>query len=295
MRAVDGVHVLAAGIGFTEGPVAWGDDAVVVTSMTRGLLYRVDLGTGETHLLAEPGGGPNGLAVATDGALVVAQSGGHVMPTRSEVPVQASIQHVLDGEVSTLTMDVNSPSDCVIGTDGRFWFTDPADHALDTPTRNGDVRVLDLTSGTVSTVLSGLSFPNGIAFGADPSELYVAETSARCIRRYRVNGDHVTADGWVAEMPTGHPDGIALDAAGWLWVAGSTGANLVAFDPDGHMAHEITFEAGHLVTSLCFAGPDLSTMIITSPKGGTVYSVPALHPGLPLPVRRNAPVPNNAP
>lgn len=82
----------------------------------------------------------------------------------------------------------------------------------------------------------------------------------------------------------GRPDGMAIDSAGWLWIAGSSGDNVVAIDNDGIIRYELTFGTEVLVTSVCFAGADLDRLIVTIAKGGSVVSLPAVHPGLPLPV-----------
>ncbi|MFG1780474.1 SMP-30/gluconolactonase/LRE family protein [Micromonospora sp. NPDC049048] len=278
---------VAAGIGFTEGPARSGTSDVLVTSMTRGLVYRVALSGDGAEEFAETGGGPNGLAVGTEGDLLVMQSGATVMPTRSAVPAQPGIQRIAaDGTVSTVTTDVHSPSDGVLGPDGRLWFTDPSAHDLDSPTGTGAVRALDLSTGVMADVITGLAFPNGLAFAADGTRLLVAETGARWIRRYDLSGGAATPDGWIARMPEGHPDGLALDALGRVWVAGSTGANIVVFGADGTVAGTIDFPVGHMVTSLCFAGEDLRTLVVTMPKGGQVLAAPVDCPGLPLPVMR---------
>lgn len=280
-------RLLASAIGFTEGPVRWGDNSILVTSMTRGLIYEVQLDDSvPPQIFLETGGGPNGLAVTADKNLLITQSGGSVMKSRSAKPARPSIQQRCGGEIATLSTDVHSPSDCVVGPDGQLWFTDPADHDLTNPTANGCVRRLDLSNRRSEVMIPGLSFPNGIAFAADPASVYIAETAMGRIRRYRLSGATWAHDGWEALLPTGRPDGIALDEAGWLWVAGSTGANVIAFGSDGEVIREIDFGDGHLVTSVCFAGPDLTTMVATSAKGGSVFAFPAINPGLALPAFR---------
>jgi gluconolactonase len=283
----DHARVLASGLGFTEGPVVLDEHTIAVTSVNRGVVYRLRLDGGQPETLVECGGGPNGAAVGRDGLLHITQNGGTAMPSRSALDVVPSIQTYASGRLATpVTSGVDAPSDCVVGPDDRLWFTDPADHVLDGPGLPGRVHAWDPASGRLTMVIEGLAFPNGIAFGADPGELYVAETAGRRVRRYRVEGDTVTADGWTVTLPGGHPDGMAIDAAGWLWVAGSTGHNIMAFDRSGALRHEIDLGKGVFVTSLCFAGSDWEQLVVTSPKGGTVLVLRPPHPGLPLPVWR---------
>lgn len=287
-----GLRPLARDLGFTEGPVADQDTHVLVASMTRGTVYRVPLGGGPAAPVVEVGGAPNGLARASDGAVLVAQSGEAVITSRSALPVVPSIQAVAvtaqSAEVAVRTEGgVHAPSDCVVGPDGRLWFTDPGDHVVDVASANGHVRALDLETHVLETVAEGLSFPNGLAFSAAGDRLYVAETALARVRRFAVEPrGRLVHDGWTATLPSGRPDGLALDAAGWLWVAGSSGDNVVAFDDDATPRIDWHLGTGQFTTSICFAGPELSTLVITSPKGGRVLATPALHPGLPLPVHR---------
>src|SRR5690242_7155039 len=79
-------RVLAENIGFTEGPIWTGAD-VIVTSITRGLLYRMSLTGGDATPVAEPGGGPNGLTYDPGTRQVwIAQNGRVHMPPRATVP-----------------------------------------------------------------------------------------------------------------------------------------------------------------------------------------------------------------
>jgi gluconolactonase len=149
--------------------------------------------------------------------------------------------------------------------------------------------VLDPRTNTATTALDELRFPNGLCFGTDPTEIYVAETLRGVVRRYNIDGARCEWDGWEVTVPGGTPDGIALDSNGWLWVAGGSGDNVIAFAPDGRIAREVSFGTGVLVTSVCFAGPDLATLVVTVAKGGSVVALPAVHPGLPLvPARSDA-------
>ena len=93
---------IAEGIGFTEGPLLLPSGDVLVTSMSRGLLYRCPLDGGPPQVAAETGGGPNGLALGPDGAVYVAQNGNATMQSRSQRPVSPGIQRLRDGTVEDL-------------------------------------------------------------------------------------------------------------------------------------------------------------------------------------------------
>jgi len=275
-------RVVASGLGFTEGPALLSTGSVAVASVNRGHVYEVPLDGGGVSLLAETGGGPNCVAAGYAGELWVTQNGATAMPSRSRVPAVPSIQRIVDSTVETVSTGLAGPSDCVFGSDGRLWFTDPTHLAGQGSLKPGRLWSLDPATGRMQIHLKGLLFPNGLAFGVDPAQLYVAETAQGRVRRYRVDGDRCEPDGWEVAMPGERPDGLAVDSAGWLWVAGGTGDNVVAFDTDGTVRETLHFGNNVLVTSACFAGPDLNTLVVTIAKGGTVAALPARHRGLPV-------------
>ncbi|HSZ74630.1 MAG TPA: hypothetical protein VK779_07415, partial [Rhizomicrobium sp.] len=67
---------LASGLGFPEGPVAMDDGSIILVEMGAGKITRIKK-DGSRHTVAEPGGGPNGLAIGPDGALYVCNNGGN--------------------------------------------------------------------------------------------------------------------------------------------------------------------------------------------------------------------------
>ena len=250
----------------------WG---LLVTSMSRGLLYRVDLDGGEPEVWAETGGGPNGLALGQNGAVYVAQNGAATIKSRSERPTSAGIQVVQQGVVNDFTgEDYVAPNDLVIGPeDGKVYFTDPTA----SPPR---VSTLDLNSGEVVAVIEGIEFPNGLAFGLDLEELFVADSHTGNIFRYRVSGGKVTDAGVFAGDPAGNPDGIAFDVEGNLYVANFATDEIAVYDPRGIRVESLPTGAGTKPTNCCFAGPGLATLVVTAAAGGRVLALPGEYPGL---------------
>ena len=68
-------EVVATGLRFPEGPVPMPDGSVLLVEIARGTLTRV-APDGELSVVAELGGGPNGLAIGPDGAAYVCNNGG---------------------------------------------------------------------------------------------------------------------------------------------------------------------------------------------------------------------------
>jgi gluconolactonase len=268
------IRTLAAGIGFTEGPLWHESEGLLVTSMSRGLLYSVDLAGGEPSVWVETGGGPNGLAIGPAGAVYVAQNGSATIKSRSERPAPAGIQVVRGGFVEDLaTEGCVAPNDLVMGPDGRVYFTDPTA----SPPR---VSTLAPDSGRVLTAIEGVEFPNGLAFGLDPEELFVADSRTGNILKYRITGEQVVGPQVFASAATGNPDGIAFDAEGNLYVALFETDEIAVFDDRGERVESLSTGAGSKPTNCCFAGSDLATLVVTAASGGRVLALPGEYRGL---------------
>jgi gluconolactonase len=68
------------GLIFPEGPVAMPDGSVVLVEIGRRCLTRV-WPDGRKEIVAEPGGGPNGMAIGPDGKAYVCNNGGFEFAT----------------------------------------------------------------------------------------------------------------------------------------------------------------------------------------------------------------------
>lgn len=265
-------RVLASGIGFTEGPVWLPSGDIIVTSMSRGLLYTLGMdGQDGGPTTVDVGGGPNGLAVRSDGAIVVAQNGGASFASRSTRPVRPGIQLVTgDTVVDELVSGCLAPNDCVIAPDGSLWFTDPG-HPSD-PGFAPRVSRLDFATGALRTVVDGVRFPNGLAFGPDGA-FYLADSTTNEILRFEFDGERAGARSVFGIVPDGGPDGIAFDSAGNLYIAAFETDDVVVLDPRGRLSRRIPMGAGSRPTNLCFAGADLDTLVVTLASGGRVVAL----------------------
>ena len=68
-------RVVTTELCYPEGPVWLEDGSVIVVEVRGGTLTRVHP-DGRKQLVAQPGGGPNGIAVGADGYLYVCNNGG---------------------------------------------------------------------------------------------------------------------------------------------------------------------------------------------------------------------------
>jgi len=267
-------RTLAASIGFTEGPVWLPPGELLVTSVSRGLVYRVPLdgADGTAEVAAETGGGPNGLALGPGGEVFVAQNGNATIQSRSPRPVRPGIQVIRDGEVEdAVVTGCSAPNDLVFGPDGLVWFTDPGQP-------DPCVRTLDPATRRLERALDGIAFPNGLAFGLDPDELYVADSDSGDILCFRRGGERRVH----ARLPGTGPDGIAFDRDGNLYVAAFETDEVVVLDPAGERIAVLPTGDRSRPTNLCFAGDDLSLLVVTAASGGRVLALPGHYRGQPL-------------
>ena len=156
-------------------------------------------------------------------------------------------------------------NDCCADSGGRLitasFFYDPAgEYEL------GRLVVID-PSGHVRVLDDGLHLANGIGLAPDERTLYVTDTVARQIRAY----DYDPATGSVArrrlfvEVPAGEgiPDGLAVDASGFVWSAQWYGGCVVRYDADGRVERRLEIPAKQ-TSSVAFGGPELTDILITS-------------------------------
>jgi sugar lactone lactonase YvrE len=91
-----------------------------------------------------------------------------------------------------------------------------------------------------------------VAFSPDSSTIYCSDTRARYVIAFDV--ERRTRRTFDME-PYGHPDGMAIDEHGALWVALVSGG-IGRFTPEGALDRRIEVPSD-FVTSLCFSGTGL--------------------------------------
>lgn len=82
--------------------------------------------------------------------------------------------------------------------------------------------------GTVSTLVAGLYFANGLTLTADGSALVFAELQARRLSKYWLTGPNAGSVTPLAENLPAMPDNLSTGADGRIWCAMFTPANPIA-------------------------------------------------------------------
>lgn len=169
-------------------------------------------------------------------------------------------------------------NDCVADPAGRLfagtWFYDPS-----TEYPLGHLVRVD-TDGRAAIVDEGIHLANGLGFSPNFDTLYFSDSAARRIYAY----DYDAGPGLVknrrvfVQVPgdEGIPDGLTVDADGYVWSAQWYGSCVVRYDPDGVVERRIATPAKQ-TSSLTFGGADLTDIFITS--AGNSEAMPIMPPG----------------
>jgi gluconolactonase len=268
--------LLAADLGFPEGPIVMPDGSIVFCDSNVGELLRYAEGAISTF--ATTGGSPWGAIIGTDGAIYVTQAGN--VPGADDQSAVPGIQRIdPDGTVELLATSVAgyplaAPNDLAFGPDGRLWFTDSGteqDPRFD-PRAPGRLFVLDGSGGGELVIERPDVYPNGIAFDT-AGNLYWTESLGRRVCRL-VDGEAQT---FCQLPPASIPDGMAIAADGRFFVCTTSSGGLTVLAPTGEILEEITI--GTNPTNCIFDGPTLYVTATTvdfldaGDRTGTFWSV----------------------
>ncbi|MCP5143984.1 MAG: SMP-30/gluconolactonase/LRE family protein [Gammaproteobacteria bacterium] len=303
------LELVAQGLQFPEGPVALSDGSVLLVEIRRKTLTRVTA-DGQVSIVADVGGGPNGLAIGPDCAVYIANNGGPEWRQRPDgMFVSAglgaayeggSIQRVDLGSGTVTTIytacdgrKLRWPNDLVFDSTGGFWFTDSGTKAVNGQMELGQIFYARPDGSEITRVREGMIVPNGIGLSADERTLYVAETLTSRLWAFDVIRPGVLAppdDIYAAERRdkvlgplSGFQmlDSLAVEADGKICVGTLVNGGITIFDPASD-------EIGHLplpdrmVTNICFGGPDMRDAWITAAGTGRLYKCRWPRPGLKL-------------
>ena len=200
----------------TSGPHEGG----VFTGTEDGAIFRISHDGRTIDRVAHTGGRPLGIEFAPDGRLLVCDARRGLLWVD---PVAGHLD-VITSDVDGLPMRFCNNG--AIGSDGTVWWSDSStkfgieqwkeDFVRNTRTGRLLRRAPD---GTVTTVLDGLAFANGVALSAAEDFVCVAETGARTVARYWISGPNKgMRDRLCSDLP-GYPDNIARGTDGLIWIS----------------------------------------------------------------------------
>jgi gluconolactonase len=232
-------------------------------------ILRWDETTGAVGVFRSPSHYANGHTRDRAGRLVSCEQGGRRVVRTEHDGTRTVLADSYRGH------RLNSPNDVVERSDGSIWFTDPS-YGIDSD-YEGERAEAEVDgchvyridpSGELTVVADDFVRPNGLAFSADESVLYVVDTRERHLRAFDVSPEGGLSGGdVVAECTAGSFDGIRLDELGRLWVAAHDGVHV--HHPSGELIGKLRLP--QVVSNLCFGGPRLNHLYVTATS--SVYTL----------------------
>jgi D-xylonolactonase len=121
--------------------------------------------------------------------------------------------------------------------------------------------------GRTEVVADGIELSNGLGFSSDNRTLYYTDSSARRIYAFDVEpaSGRLSNRRVFVQVPgdEGIPDGLTVDAQGFVWSAQWYGGQVVRYDPTGQVERRVAIPSMQ-VSSCIFGGPDLSDLYVTT-------------------------------
>jgi sugar lactone lactonase YvrE len=196
------------------------------------------------------------------GAMVFTSDGRMVAADRSGL-------HLIEGgRRRTLSHpDADQPFNCFndakVDRRGRLW-SGGAD-TKDTDA-SGSLWVFD-ANANARKIDTGFICSNGPAFSLDGTRAYFTDSYAFEIWSYDIDpatGEVGPRRSFAKIKPEdGYPDGMTVDAEGFLWNAHWDGWRITRYDPDGRIDRVLTVPVPK-PTSIAFGGSDMKRLFITS-------------------------------
>lgn len=244
----------------------------------KGKFYWCDLGTARVFTLDETGKPQILFEGKNVGGFAVNKNGGFVCSTLQGIFLWDEqhgfrlIADAFEGEKLVCNDSAADPA-------GRFLFGSDYYDAygkyklgkLFSMEKDGSMKVLD----------EGIHLSNGIGFSPDNKTLYYTDTITREIFAYDydVEKGEVSNKRVFVKVPDheGIPDGMTVDAQGYVWSAQWYGSRVVRYTPDGSVDRVLKTPAKQ-TTSLIFGGADFTDIYITTAaKPAWLHVIPAAY------------------
>lgn len=245
------LHTLLTGLAFGESP-RWHNGRLWLSDFGAQEVGAVDL-SGKQEVIARVAGAPMGLGFLPDGRLLIVSMRDGLLLRREH-----------DGRLVTYA-DLSSFSrypwsDMVVDGRGNAYIGNLGFNFPGGEFAPGSL-VLVTPEGEIRQVADGCAFPNGMAVTPDNATLILAESYGHRLTAFDIDasGNLSNRRLW-ADLGTGYPDGICLDAENAVWYADVPARQCVRVREGGEVLQTIELDRG------CFAcmlgGTDRKTLFL---------------------------------
>jgi len=251
-----------------EGPLWHPDERRVYwVDIPPGRLFRYEPATGRHELCYDAGEAIGGFTIQADGALLLFMARGAIRTWR-EGQLATVIDNIRGEEESRF-------NDVIADPEGRVFCG-----TMSSPGGKGRLYRLD-RDGSLTVVVENVGTSNGMGFTPDGAGMYYIDTPTHEVSLF----DYDRATGAISNRRVavrtpedeGGPDGMTVDAEGYLWVAKWGGSCAVRYAPDGREHSRIAFPAKK-VSCVTFGGADYADMYVTT-AGGHIKETDGEHAG----------------
>lgn len=247
-----------------ENPL-WDDRRAVLffTDIDAGQLYRYSDSDGLASIYRGPKVG--GFTLQRDGSLLLFRVDDLALLDPDNEEPAKSILPFIDEGTERFNDVLACPDGSVLGgTIGRDEHSGGLFHVL--------------PDGSHTNLWRGTRISNGMAFTDDLRSLFwTCSSSGRVFRaRYDTDDGTVGSREPVFTVPEddGTPDGMTLDTLGRVWQARWGARRAVCLDSEWNEVARVNVPVDN-VSSVCFGGPDLATLYITTSGGGLFRAMPS--------------------
>jgi xylono-1,5-lactonase len=236
-----------------EGPL-WqaAENAVYFVDIKGRRIHRLAIATGEQTTWQAPGQ-PGFIAPLGDQAFVCGLSDGlyRFDAKNGQFGKLTHVEAHLPG---------NRLNDGFVDARGRLWFGSMDDSEV---APSGTLYRVD-ENGALSAQDSDYVITNGPAMSPDGRTLYHGDTMRRVVCAFDVAEDgRLSRKRTFAAIAGGYPDGMAVDADGFVWIALFGGWRIERYSPEGALVGQVAFPCAN-VTKLAFGGDDLQTVYVST-------------------------------
>lgn len=246
---------------FIEGPAFDAAGRLYVVDIPFGRVFRI-APDGVWSLICEYDGWPNGLKIAPDGRILVADYMTGIMELD---PARGTVRPLLAHRNSESFKGCN---DLHVATNGDIYFTDQGQTGLHDPSG----RVFRFRAdGRLDCLISNGPSPNGLVLSPDETVLFVAMTRDNSIWRVPLmrDGSVAKVGRFSSFFGTSGPDGLVMDRKGRLFVAHASLGHVFVLAPNGECVARIRSCASSTCTNVAL-DRNGATLVVTESSSGSV-------------------------